>query len=55
VQSVRKWLKSAAGFARTAVGSMVREIPGGELVAEALDGVISCLDTMEALEAPPHG
>lgn len=52
-QSVRKWLKSAAGFARTAVGSIAREIPGGEVIAEALDAVMSGLDTVEALET--HG
>jgi hypothetical protein len=47
---IRAWLKSAAGLARTAVGSMVREIPGGEVIAEALDGVLSGIDTIEALE-----
>jgi hypothetical protein len=29
---------------------MVREIPGGEIVAEALDGVLSGIDTTDALE-----
>lgn len=47
---IRAWLKSAAGLARTAVGSMIREIPGGEVIAEALDGVLSGIDTTEALE-----
>jgi len=47
---IRAWLKSAAGLARTAVGSMIREIPGGEVIAEALDGVLSGIDTSEALE-----
>jgi hypothetical protein len=47
---IRAWLKSAAGLARTAVGSMVREIPGGEIIAEALDGILAGIDTTEALE-----
>jgi hypothetical protein len=47
--AIRKWLKSAAGLARTAVGSMVREVPGGEIIAEALDGVLAGLDTVEAM------
>jgi hypothetical protein len=45
----RKWLKNAAGLARTAIGSMAREIPGGEVVAEALDGVIAGLDMVETI------
>jgi hypothetical protein len=48
--STRRWLKSAAGLARTAVGSMIKEIPGGEIVAEALDGILAGLDTVEAFE-----
>jgi hypothetical protein len=47
---IRAWLKSAGGLARTAVGSMVREIPGGEVVAEALEGILSGIDTADALE-----
>ena len=47
---IRAWLKPAAGLARTAVGSMIREIPGGEVIAEALDGVQFGVDTIEALE-----
>lgn len=53
--SIRKWLKSAAGLARTAVGSMAKERPGGEIVAEALDGVLSGLDTVEAVAAEEAG
>jgi hypothetical protein len=49
---IRAWLKSAAGLARTAIGSMVREVPGGEIIAEALDGVLSGIDISEALEIP---
>jgi hypothetical protein len=29
---------------------MVREIPGGEVVAEALKGILSGIDTADALE-----
>lgn len=45
---IRAWIRSAAGLARTAIGSLAREIPGGEFIAEALDGVLSGLDTWEA-------
>lgn len=41
----RNWMKTAASLARTAVGSLARELPGGEIIAEALDGVISAVDT----------
>ena len=56
---IRAWMRSAAGLARTAVGSLVREIPGGEIIAEALDGILSGLDTFDALAIgepkPPDG
>jgi hypothetical protein len=47
-ERIRKWLKSGAGLARTAIGSMLKELPGGEVIAEALDGVLAGLDTVEA-------
>jgi hypothetical protein len=46
-------MRTAAGLARTAVGSMIREIPGGEVIAEALDGVLSGLDALEAAAKEP--
>jgi len=42
-------MRSAAGLARSAVGSLIREIPGGEIISEALDGILSGLDTLDAL------
>ncbi|MGR6320720.1 hypothetical protein Q2K19_22195 [Micromonospora soli] len=30
---------------------MVKELPGGEIIGEALDGVLSGLDTVEAIAA----
>jgi hypothetical protein len=33
---------------------MIREIPGGEIIAEALDGVLSGLDALEAAAAEPR-
>ena|SRR5215469_2713840 len=45
---IRAWMRSAAGLARTAVGSLVREIPGGEIIGEALDGITAGLDTLDA-------
>ena len=47
-EAIRGWMRTAGGLARTAVGSMIREIPGGEFIAEALDGVLSGLDALEA-------
>jgi hypothetical protein len=41
----RKWMKTAASLARTAIGSLARELPAGEIIAEALDGVISAVGT----------
>ena len=46
---IRAWMRSAAGLARSAVGSLIREIPGGEIISEALDGILSGLDTLDAL------
>jgi hypothetical protein len=48
---IQAWIRSAAGLAKTAVGSLVREIPGGEIIGEALDGIISGLDTLDAYKA----
>lgn len=48
---IQAWIRSAAGLARTAVGSLVREIPGGEIIGEALDGIVSGLDTLDAYKA----
>jgi hypothetical protein len=56
---IRAWIRSTAGLARTAVGSLAREIPGGEIIGEALDGILSGLDTSDALAIqktePPDG
>ena len=44
-ERAQSWMRTAASLARTAIGSLARELPGGEIIAEALDGVISAVDT----------
>jgi hypothetical protein len=46
----RAWLKSAAGIAGTAVGSIARSTPGGEVLLEAIEGIKTGLDTVEAID-----
>jgi len=36
--------------AATAVGSLAKEIPGGEVIVEAISGITSALDAVDALE-----
>ena len=50
VVGVRKWLRAGAGVAATAVGSLAKEIPGGEVIVEAISGITSALDAVDALE-----
>jgi hypothetical protein len=47
----RKWLRSAAGWAKLAVTSIAKSVPGIEVVAEGLDVILSAIDTSEAVEA----
>jgi len=46
---IRAWLKVSAGWAKSAVTSIGSSIPGVELISEALDVVLSGIDTTEAL------
>jgi hypothetical protein len=52
--AVRAWLKSAANWGKLALGSISAEIPGGHVLAEALDATLAAIDTSEALETLPN-
>ena len=49
--AVLRWLKISAGWGKNALSSLATAIPGAELAAEALDLVITGIDTREALDA----
>lgn len=46
----RAWLKSAAGWGKLAIDSIASEIPGGQLIKEALEVITVGVDTLEAEE-----
>ena len=48
---VRRWLRVAAGAAATVTGSLAEELPGGHLLSEALEGLLSGVETVEATAA----
>jgi hypothetical protein len=48
---IRAWLKSGAGWAKLAVTSIAKSVPGVEVVAEALDVILAGIDTSEAMES----
>ena len=50
-EAVLRWLKISAGWGKNALSSLATAIPGAELAAEALDLVITGIDTREALGA----
>lgn len=49
---VRKWLGAAASITETAVTSLAKEIPGGEVVAEAIGGIRAGLESIDAIAEP---
>jgi hypothetical protein len=46
---IRAWLKSAASIAKTAIGSIAKSLPGGEVIMEALEGILSGFDLTDAI------
>lgn len=48
VLAIRSWLKVGAGAAETVVGSLAKEIPGGEVISEAAGGIVAAIEAHEA-------
>jgi hypothetical protein len=51
--AVRAWLKSAAGWGKLAVDSITSEIPGGQVLKEALEVILVGVDTLDAAATLP--
>lgn len=46
--AIRSWLKAGAGWGKLVIDSVASEIPGGDLIKEALETIVVGVDTMEA-------